>query len=452
MPSPTQEHLKAIAPVSATAWIAVGEAGTILRSTDSGANWTARDSGTDEDLYGVAFGGPGVGAAVGSGGTILVTQDGGRSWARSVSDVNLTLRAITFLNPREAIAVGESGLILKTDDAGMSWKQQSVGTNLYFVASRGDILIAVGGEVGYFRNRRVVYRSSDRGDSWEMEVNESGSVLYGVTIGSDMTAVACGEAGALLQRASRNAVWTEAKSPTEHLLSAVVHTEDDVLAVGSFGIVATSTDGGESWTANFAEKQKFLRSISFHDPDHGVAVGQEGLILYTANGGSVWHVSESGFKKFLGGVSMLSPTVAVAVGGKGLVLRTTDGGESWKKVTSGTDRTLVAVSFVDGQSGLAVGRSTILATEDGGNTWERRSIPDGVGDCWLNDVAYGDHAVVAIVGSTGIILTSPDGGRNWHSIHSGTTQSLFAPLPGAIRDTPLLWAIRALFCTRRMAA
>jgi photosystem II stability/assembly factor-like uncharacterized protein len=424
--SPTQEHLKAIAPVSATTWVAVGAAGTILRSTDSGSNWTARESGTTEDLYGLAFGGPDVGAAVGSGGTILVTQDGGQSWARRGSDVNLTLRAITFLNPREAVAVGESGVILKTDDAGMSWKQQTVAANLYFIASRGDNLIAVGGEVGYFWNRRVVFRSTDRGINWKMEVDESGPVLYGVSIGADMTAIACGESGTLLQRASGNSAWGKAKSPTKHLLTAVVHTEGEVVAIGSFGVVVTGADGGKNWTANFAKKHKDLSSISFYDAGHGVAVGDEGLILYTSDGGGAWHRSKSGFKKWLGGVSMLSPTAAVAVGSKGLVLRTTDGGESWKAVASGTDKPLGAVDFADGHFGLAVGWSTILATDDGGNTWERRSIPDGVGDCWLGDVAYADHSAVAIVGSTGVILTSSDGGRNWSSVDSGTTQNLNA--------------------------
>lgn len=424
VPSPAQEHLKAIAPVSATTWVAVGAAGTVLRSTDSGSNWTARESGTNEDLCGLAFGGSDVGAAVGSGGTILVTQDGGQSWARRGSGVNLALRGITFLNPREAVAVGESGVILKTDDAGMSWKQQTVAANLHFIASRGDNLIAVGGEAGYFRNRRVVFRSADGGNNWKMEVNESGPVLYGVSIGEDMTAIACGESGTLLQRISGNSAWTKARSPTEHLLTAVVHTEGEVVAVGGFGIVATSTDGGKSWTANFAKKHKELYSISFCDAGHGVAVGEDGLILYTIDGGSVWQVSKSDFKAALRGVSMLSATVAVAVGPEGLVLRSTDGGESWKAVASGTDMYLVAVEFADAHCGLAVGYSTILATDDGGNTWERRSIPAGVGDCLLTDIAYANDSVVAIVGSTGVILTSSDGGRNWSSTRSGTTQHL----------------------------
>jgi len=58
--------------------IAVGELGTILRTTDAGATWTIQDSGTTASLTGVAFADPSVGTAVGD--TILQTTDGGATW------------------------------------------------------------------------------------------------------------------------------------------------------------------------------------------------------------------------------------------------------------------------------------------------------------------------------------------------------------------------------------
>jgi len=413
VPSPTQMHLRAIALVSAATWVAAGSGGTILRSTDAGSSWALVKSDTQENLYGLAFGGPDAGIAVGSGGTILFSQDGGQSWVRRGTEVKSTLRAVTFLSPRDAVAVGESGVILKTETAGTSWKQQKVRGDLFSVASSGDTVIAVGGEVGYFWNRRVIVRSTNRGDSWMSELNESGSVLYGVSLGPDMAAVACGESGILLRTSGRDPAWARVKSPAPHLLTAVVHAADGLVALGSFGIVVTSGDGGRTWKANFDEKQKELASISFFDSDHGVAVGEEGTILYTVNGGTTWQASESGFKAFLNGVSMLGPTVAVAVGTEGLALRTVDGGKSWKASVTGMDVYLYSVNFVDERSGLAVGYSAILATGDGGITWERRPLPAGVGDCLLFDVAYADKSVVAAVGTTGTILTSSDGGRTW---------------------------------------
>jgi hypothetical protein len=49
----------------------VGEHGTILSTTDGGANWVAERSGTYNTLYGVSRGDASGGTAVGAGGTIL---------------------------------------------------------------------------------------------------------------------------------------------------------------------------------------------------------------------------------------------------------------------------------------------------------------------------------------------------------------------------------------------
>jgi photosystem II stability/assembly factor-like uncharacterized protein len=36
--------------------MAVGNSGTIVKSTDNGVNWSSSSSGTSNHLYGVAFG------------------------------------------------------------------------------------------------------------------------------------------------------------------------------------------------------------------------------------------------------------------------------------------------------------------------------------------------------------------------------------------------------------
>jgi hypothetical protein len=55
----------------------VGNGGTILRTTDGGANWVTQTSGTLNHLYGVSFTDASHGTAVGVNGTILRTNTGG---------------------------------------------------------------------------------------------------------------------------------------------------------------------------------------------------------------------------------------------------------------------------------------------------------------------------------------------------------------------------------------
>ena len=56
---------------------AVGDAGTILRTTNGGTNWIAQTSETINHLFGVAFADSSNGWTVGRDGTILHTTNGG---------------------------------------------------------------------------------------------------------------------------------------------------------------------------------------------------------------------------------------------------------------------------------------------------------------------------------------------------------------------------------------
>lgn len=112
--------------------VAVGAAGTILRSTDGGRTWdgdgvTVLDDPV-EDLHAVAFlpgaGGPDVarGVAVGAAGTMLVTADGGATWDHASSSPPVTSRNLTdvaVVRDGKAVlgvAVTEAAGIVRTHD------------------------------------------------------------------------------------------------------------------------------------------------------------------------------------------------------------------------------------------------------------------------------------------------------------------------------------------------
>ena len=62
-----------LAKTGANTGTAVGDFGTIVRTTNGGATWVAQNSGTRNLLRGVSFSDATTGTAVGSGGTILRT-------------------------------------------------------------------------------------------------------------------------------------------------------------------------------------------------------------------------------------------------------------------------------------------------------------------------------------------------------------------------------------------
>ena len=83
--------------MDATTGYAVGNSGTILKTTDGGANWVAQTSGTANICSDVHFPVDATtGYAVGSSGTILKTTDGGANWVAQTSGTANSLLGVHF--------------------------------------------------------------------------------------------------------------------------------------------------------------------------------------------------------------------------------------------------------------------------------------------------------------------------------------------------------------------
>jgi photosystem II stability/assembly factor-like uncharacterized protein len=99
-------------------WIA-GEEGLILSSTDGGETWLPLESGTSAALFGFAVASSGVAIAVGEAGTIL-RSDGDSGWKPVKFPSDSTLNAVS-VSGSSFCAVGQRGTILNSTDEGRSW-------------------------------------------------------------------------------------------------------------------------------------------------------------------------------------------------------------------------------------------------------------------------------------------------------------------------------------------
>jgi hypothetical protein len=124
-------------------FIATGAAGTLLASPD-GSAWTVRNSNTANALRGVAFRlSTGIRyVAVGDAGTIVTSSDDGVTWT--------PVAPVTVQNLRSAasgsrfVAVGQGGAVVFSDD-GTSWTTASAGSaDLAKVVAAPALYMAVG--------------------------------------------------------------------------------------------------------------------------------------------------------------------------------------------------------------------------------------------------------------------------------------------------------------------
>lgn len=101
-------------------WIAVGDKGTILTSTDPDSrNWSAQTSGTPSNLRDIIFDGVGAYVVVGDGGVILTSSDA-ITWTTRSSGTTEDLWGVEYDPAGLYVVVGFGGTILTSTDA-ITW-------------------------------------------------------------------------------------------------------------------------------------------------------------------------------------------------------------------------------------------------------------------------------------------------------------------------------------------
>jgi hypothetical protein len=110
---------KAVTPLPAGKW-RVGERG-LIEKTDANGNWTAQASGVEANLLDIAFATPSVGWAVGQAGTVLRTTDGGTTWNQVPIPTRADVIRVTARGEYAARVVTRDGQAFATTDGGKSW-------------------------------------------------------------------------------------------------------------------------------------------------------------------------------------------------------------------------------------------------------------------------------------------------------------------------------------------
>ena len=102
---------------------------TIIFATQAEAQWNIQDSHTTASLRGIASVDTAIAWASGTGGTVLHTTDGGANWQRCATPPgaeNLDFRGIQAFDANTAIVMssgkGDLSRLYKTTDACQTWK------------------------------------------------------------------------------------------------------------------------------------------------------------------------------------------------------------------------------------------------------------------------------------------------------------------------------------------
>lgn len=211
-------------------------------------------------------------------------------------------------------------------------------------------------------------------------------------------------------------------------------------AVGGFGTIIRTTDGGATWRHQVSHTTQPLYDVDFADPQNGWAVGRTGLILHTDDGGETWETQKSTTDKHLFGVDFVDSNIGVAVGDWGAIVSTNDGGKTWTQRNLLEDVILNDVSMVDASVGYIVGElGKVFATEDGGVTWTER--PNDIQKS-LFGASFLDRQHGFVVGIDALIIETTDAGATWRVLNGSTEIRALEQVGFAMAyDSPSLYGI-----------
>lgn len=211
-----------------------------------------------------------------------------------------------------------------------------------------------------------------------------------------------------------------------------------IVAVGDHGVVLLSDDDGKTQhQATLVPVDVTLTSVSFANERQGWAVGHWGVILHTEDGGRTWKLQrmDTQTDRPLFAVHFFDARTGVAVGLWSLVLVTEDGGTHWQPVpmlppegAKKADLNLYGL-FADerGRIFAAAEKGMVLRSDDRGLSW--RYLATGYrGSFWTGLVT--PEGTLLAAGLRGSLYRSADDGATWQRIDTHSKSSVTALAQG----------------------
>jgi photosystem II stability/assembly factor-like uncharacterized protein len=196
-------------------------------------------------------------------------------------------------------------------------------------------------------------------------------------------------------------------------------------AVGSNNTIIKTTDGGWTWQRQVERRENGpdFREVTMVNENEGW-VSSRGELLYTSNGGQSWRPATfTGISSNLGNGAVVGRTrfqLYVPAGSTSPSLaRTEDGGNTWTPVAGSLPfgNNVSYLHVIDGQRGWMTGATQLVppvyglaTTEDGGATWrpvDQRVNANG-------RIQFVNPATGWVLGEDGTtILATTNGGASW---------------------------------------
>lgn len=308
--------------------------------------WITQESGTDKILYSVDFINANKGIAVGEAGTILKTNDGGLTWQNITTSITNDLKGVSFYDENHAVAVGSGGQIIVSENGGNNWTSHwlpGIQINLYAVDISAD-----GKGIAAGQQSTMLY-TTDGGLNWSVIqeqvpgfcqsvscYNDSVTFVFGSGIGPNRIYKLVNN---LVTNIYNFYVDYGSENWEGSIFDGYVFDEESIVTVGRItrypSLVGNITSNQELtapvWESCFTLDSCEFRGVDFIG-NYGIAVGgidlgpEKTVIVETNDGGTTWidTYNTDGKSPNLKDVKLIG-NVAYAVGNDGIIMKKVTG-------------------------------------------------------------------------------------------------------------------------------
>lgn len=307
--------------------------------------------------------------------------------------VSKNLDRVTFIDSFHGWILGNTGTILHTNDGGSSWEIQYCpvgGTfgDISMIDSLSGWIAGHGPDTSGY-----ILKTTDGGTNWILH-DISPHYLYDICF-------------------------------TDSLHGWVIGEADERLP----GVLRSTADGGATWSEAIIYEVQIPYDVIFTDSMTGFIGGADyngselcSRIIKTTDGGATWQVKLNYCSDpfcFYKSLAFANDSVGWFAGESwiegihgseaeyGFIMATTDGGETWNEIFS--DEIFPSDACpLSGQSGWAVGGGGFfMYTANGGENWEMMNLPPGEN---LYDIFFIDDDTGWAVGTYGTVMYTNNNG------------------------------------------
>lgn len=428
-PLPREVEVLSTHFLSESTGLAACRSGKLLRTEDGGESWEyvigSPTRYSTADFTGLYFINNEIGLLIRDPIGMYRTTDGGKTWTELAGRFD-TVYDLYFLNDKIGFAATEYGGILRTADAGLTWKKVGNPQRTSFTQSYGVHFIDP--EVGYLTGARgSIAKTTDGGITWDPYSFTYLNINYLTFLNREVGYLSA--SGKLFKTRDRGDSWQALASPEGNLHSIPLQFINDSVGFaadrttshaphGKLNVYKTR-DGGISW-ARITSDHRFydkIESVTFLSEQLGFVTtsSTRNPTYKTTDGGQSWRLVST---ERIADIAFITDSIAYGRNDRSWdskLYKSTDGGESWTVIRE-SEQDINSFHFVDEQRGYYVGEyDEAFATTDGGSTWSSLTLPHW-GD--YIDVKFVNYDTGYVLHEYGYLYRTDDAGRTWSQSNS----------------------------------